>query len=394
MQEKIIVKSFGCRLNATEAAKLEIVARAAGLENAVIFNTCAVTSEAERQAKQAVRRAARENPNAKIYVVGCAADRDTEGFAALPGVAAVIKNADKFNPKSYNQTTKTMSAENIIVSKYPSLSKGFLQIQTGCNHACTYCIVHTLRGRSKSWPYEAILAQAAALVAGGFSEIVLTGVNITEFDKGLAPLAQRLLADLTGIRRLRMSSLDPAADELPTLIDLMLADSRVMPHMHLSMQSGCDEILLKMARQHRAKDLEKLAEYAAGRISFGVDIICGFPGETDKLFDETLRTLEILRPIKIHAFPFSPRPGTPAATMQGQIPTEIARARVAKLHELECKFLSEFMNKKIGTISEILTEKNQFGRTENDIPVACPDAPADTIISARLTGIKDGAFTL
>ncbi|MDR0449297.1 MAG: radical SAM protein [Rickettsiales bacterium] len=455
---KIIVKAFGCRLNAAETAKLEIVAARAGLSDAVIFNTCAVTSEAERQAKQAIRKAARANPKRAIYVVGCGADRDPKGFAELPGVVKVIGNKEKFNPKKYNDEVPgrpafgAVAGDDIIVDRLPDyLSKGFVQIQTGCDYACTFCIVHTLRGRSRSFPYAAISEQTRRLVSSSYAEIVLTGVDIAGYKfgspsatnsqqwtpavagvtggEGLVYLVKRLLADVPDLRRLRLSSLDPAKDWEP-LMDLMAADSRVLPHLHLSMQSGSDEILRMMGRRHRAEDLTGLAKYnrlppcggvgegtepVRGQcrlnrpptaspfglcdsptrgefsVSFSVDIICGFPGETDERFAETIAVLEKLRPIKIHAFPFSARDGTPAATFPNQVPKSTAKERVRRLGELESKFLGEFMKSQIGKKTQVLMERGKVGRTPDDIPVLF-DAENGEIVEVVLTGIKNGVF--
>ncbi|MDR0319827.1 MAG: MiaB/RimO family radical SAM methylthiotransferase [Rickettsiales bacterium] len=424
----VIVKSFGCRLNALEAAKIEIVASRAGLTDALIFNTCAVTGEAEAQARQAIRKAARENPGARIFVVGCGADRNPDGFAKLPNVAAVIKNADKFTPESYNPTpplrgsrqgeAEPVGGQNITIEKCGQFSKGFVQIQTGCNYACTYCIVHTLRGPARSFDYDAILAQTKQLTSSGYSEITLTGVDIASYkfpspvmvgqgpdhpghksrDSGLLSLIQKLLTDDPDIQRLRLSSLDPAHD-WSDLIKLMKENPRLMPHLHLSMQSGSDEILRLMARRHRIADILKLPPcgkvggFAAGggSITFSVDIITGFPGETDELFQETLATLEKLRPIRIHAFPFSPRPGTPAATFPNQVPKSVAKDRVRELNALGTKFLNEFMVSQLGRPTQVLMERGGVGRTPNDIEFLF-DAPEGAILTLTPTEIKDAKF--
>ncbi|MCL2629578.1 MAG: MiaB/RimO family radical SAM methylthiotransferase [Alphaproteobacteria bacterium] len=391
MQENLI-KAFGCRLNSAETAKLELVADRAGLRGAIIFNTCAVTHEAECQARQAIRRAARNNPGRPIYVVGCAIDRDPQGFVAIPGVVRVIKNSDKFDVSSYGKWKMANGKCNDIIPAAAGfsrgLSKGFLQIQNGCDYACTYCIVHTLRGPSRSFPYEAILRQARELVTGGCSEIILTGVDIAGFEGGLVPLIEKLLKDEPGIKRLRLSSLDPAKDWQP-LIDLTKVQPRVMPHLHLSMQSGSDEILRRMGRRHRAKDITRLAN---DKVTFSVDIICGFPGETAEYFADTVLALKALRPIRIHAFPFSARPGTPAADFSNQVPKSVAKTRVQDINALGKRFLSEFMQAQIGTIAEVLVERGGIGRTEHDIEVLIPDLPEGAIVKIRLVEVQDGRF--
>ena len=290
--------SFGCRLNALESEKI-----ANGLSKvvntAILVNTCSVTGEAERQSAQTVRKLSRENPNVLIFVTGCGATRNPELFAKIPRVI-VIDNANKMNIKSYldamDKYDFDISGSKIDVFKNAEtpLSKQFIQVQNGCNHDCTYCVTRLLRGPSISFPYAEILADAQKAVKNGFYEIVLTGVDTASYVRVennkpflLTDVCRALLHDVPEIQRLRLSSIDPASPEVFKIIDLMRQDSRFMPHLHLSMQSGSDEILRAMRRRHDADMLKRIVQYANDgfQVTFSADIICGFPGETEKLLD-------------------------------------------------------------------------------------------------------------
>lgn len=398
MQEKNIKSlSFGCRLNALECEKIQNVV-APYVDTAVIVNTCSVTAEAERQSAQSVRRIARENPNVPIFVTGCGATRNPELFEQIPNTV-VIPNAQKMDTKQYIRGLAKLNKSGNIVKfthETPDLSKQFIQIQNGCNHKCTYCVTRLLRGPAVSFPYADILADARAAVKNGFYEIVITGVDSASYaykmgDKFIfiSDVCKMLLRDVPEIRRLRISSLDPASPEIFKIIDLIHNDKRMMPHLHLSMQSGSDTILSAMARRHNADMVRKIVAAAHG-ITFSWDIICGFPGETDELFRETLDLVREVKPIKIHAFPFSPRPGTVAATMPNQISRNVSKARVHKITELADKNLLEYMATQIGKTVSVLVENNNNARTPDDIDVKISGAkiPARTILDVRLTGIK------
>ncbi|MCL2331599.1 MAG: radical SAM protein [Proteobacteria bacterium] len=444
MKSNIKFLALGCRLNTVEAEKIRAMLADAGAPRAVIVNTCGVTAEAERQSKQAIRRIIRENSGAAVFVTGCAATRAPDDFAAIAGVTRVIVNKDKMNAAAYlcpptasrgadttlalcdspqggsssdrfqlrkvseESTTPPLGGvgargcgpvggqdDYVIINKFQTLSKGFVQIQNGCGHACTYCITRILRGRNVSFPYEQILAQVRALVANGYPEIVLTGVDIAGYKPvgannylPLQDLCRALLSDVPGMRRLRLSSLDPGTDLAP-LIEIMREHPRMLPHMHLSMQSGSDAILARMGRRHNAQKVRELMEKSTA--SFSWDLICGFPGETQELFDETCALIRALKPIRLHAFPFSPRPGTIAATMPDQVPRAESKRRVNMAAELARANMLEFMQSRIGTKARVLMEKNNLGRDEHDIPtrIAGPRIPERTIADVALIGISD-----
>lgn len=402
MQEKNIKSlSFGCRLNALECEKIKNIISNC-VDTAVIVNTCAVTAEAERQSAQSVRRVARENPNVPIFVTGCGATRNPALFQQIPNTI-VIPNSDKMNPAPYIDGLAKINTDGKIVKfahETPELSKQFIQIQNGCNHKCTYCVTRLLRGPAVSFPYENILADARAAVERGFFEIVITGVDSASYayrdgDKVLfiSDVCEMLLRDVPEIRRLRISSLDPASPQIFKIIDLIHRDNRMMPHLHLSMQSGSDTILSDMARRHNADMVRKIVAAADG-ITFGWDIICGFPGETDELFRETLDLARELKTIKIHAFPYSPRPGTTAAVMPNQIPRNISKARVHKITDVADKNLSAYAATQIGKTVSCLVENNNIGRTPDDIDVVIFGAPIlpRTICNVKLTGVENGVF--
>ena len=399
--ENIKSLSFGCRLNALECEKIKRMI-APHVDNAVIVNTCSVTAEAERQSAQSVRRISRENPNVPIFVTGCGATRNPSLFEKIPNTV-VIPNAEKMNPAPYILGLARINQDGKIIKfshESPELSKQFIQIQNGCNHKCAYCVTRLLRGPAVSFPYSDILADARAAVEHGFFEIVITGVDSASYawnngEKTLfiSDICEMLLRDVPEIRRLRISSLDPASPQIYKIIDLIHRDSRMMPHLHLSMQSGSDTILAAMGRRHNADTVRKIVAAADG-ITFGWDIICGFPGESDELFNETLDLVRELKPIKIHAFPYSPRPGTAAAVMPNQIPRNISKARVHKITKLAIKNMDAYMATCIGKTLLCLVENNNIGRTPDDIDVIILGKPISprTICNIKLTGIENGVF--
>jgi threonylcarbamoyladenosine tRNA methylthiotransferase MtaB len=404
-QENIKILSFGCRLNSLEAEKIRAML-APTLECAIVVNTCAVTGEAERQSAQAVRKLARENERAPIFVTGCAATRNRGLFAEIPNTI-IIDNRDKMNLGAYSAALARSPCHNIRPEIHQfrhrdiRLSKRFIQIQNGCNHACTYCVTRLLRGPQSSSAYTDILAEARAAVAEGFYEIVLTGVDIASYAArnggraaALSDLCEKLLADVPEIRRLRLSSMDPASPQIPRIIELMKRDSRMLPHIHLSMQSGSDPILAAMRRRHTA-DMVRSFVLPNPEISFSWDIICGFPGETEELFAETAALVAQLKPIKIHAFPFSKRPNTAAAEMPGQVRKDIAKSRVAQITAAANQNLIEFMKLRLGATTQVLVEENNIARTPDDIEIRIGGAPISprTICNARLKDISDLHFT-
>lgn len=401
IKNNIKTLSFGCRLNAMEAEKIQKMLSTA-INAAILVNTCAVTAEAERQSGQAVRKLARENPEAPIFVTGCAATRNPALFLQIPN-ALVIKNQDKMRLNAYidalNSTPCHFRNPKIVKFSHsaPQLSKQFVQIQNGCNHKCAYCVTRLLRGPAVSFEYEDILKDVKSAIKNGFEEIVLTGVDIASYAKNgilISDLCKKLLQDVPEIKRLRLSSMDPASPEIFKIIDLIHSDNRMMPHMHLSMQSGSDTILNAMHRRHNSETVRRIVKSANNNITFSWDIICGFPGETEELFNETLKLARETKPIKIHAFPFSPRPGTEAADLPNKINRETSKKRVKIISDLADNFRKEFMKQQLSTEVQVLVEENNIARTPNDIDVKIIGnlIPTKTVCRVKLIEIKENAF--
>ncbi len=394
--------SFGCRLNALECEKIKNMLAAHGICG-VVVNTCSVTGEAERQCGQTVRKIARENPGMTIFVTGCGATRNPEMFQKIPGTV-VIPNAQKMNPSAYLGASADCTRGNSFAGNFDGtteLSKKFVQVQNGCNHDCTYCVTRLLRGPAVSFEYDDILADVCRATKDGFGEIVLTGVDAASYIKNydgrpflLNDLCRRLLDDVPGLRRLRLSSVDPAVPIIRDIIEMMKTDARFMPHLHLSMQSGSNTILRAMRRRHTADTVRELVKLAASRVSFGWDIICGFPGETDELFNETLSLVRELKPIRVHAFPYSPRPGTVAAEMENQVPRSESKRRVKIITDAAAENMREFMAGLVGTRTSVMVESNNMARTPDDIPVRISGAPipARTICDIKITGTDGGVL--
>ena len=401
IKNNIKTLSFGCRLNAMEAEKIQKILSSA-INAAILVNTCAVTAEAERQSGQAVRKLARENPEAPIFVTGCAATRNPALFLQIPNTL-VIKNQDKMHLNAYLDALNSAPChfENPKIVKFshsaPQLSKQFVQIQNGCNHKCAYCVTRLLRGPAVSFEYEDILKDVKSAIKNGFEEIVLTGVDIASYAKDgvlISDLCKNLLQDVPEIKRLRLSSMDPASPEIFKIIDLIHSDNRMMPHMHLSMQSGSDTILNAMHRRHNSETVRRIVKAANNNITFSWDIICGFPGETEELFNETLKLARETKPIKIHAFPFSPRPGTEAADLPNKINRETSKKRVKIISDLADNFRKEFMKQQLSTEVQVLVEENNIARTPNDIDVKIIGnlIPTKTVCRVKLIEIKENAF--
>ncbi len=398
--ENIKTLTFGCRLNALESEKIQKML-SPHIDCAIVVNTCAVTAEAERQSGQAVRKIARENPNVVIFVTGCAATRNPELFNSIQNVV-VIPNSQKTDLNSYLSAYHPIFDSQIkqFTDTTEHLSKKFIQVQNGCNHKCAYCVTRLLRGPAMSFDYADILKNAKDAVKSGFYEIVLTGVDIASYAKSengkmlfISDVCKKLLNDVPEIKRLRLSSMDPASPELYKIVDLIHSDNRMMPHLHLSMQSGSSTILSSMGRRHSADTVRKLVQYAHD-ITFSWDIICGFPGETDELFNETLALVQAVKPIKIHAFPFSARPYTAAATMPNQIDRPISKKRVKIITDAANKNLQEYMKTQIGKTVSVLVENDNNARTPDDIPVkiAGLEIPPKTICDITLVDVSNTTF--
>jgi threonylcarbamoyladenosine tRNA methylthiotransferase MtaB len=402
------VITFGCRLNTYESEVMRGHAMAAGMNNAVIINTCAVTNEAERQARQAVRKARRENPDARIIVTGCAAQTNPEQFSGMAEVDQVLGNLEKLEPDVFDlekservQVNDIMSATETashLIEGFEGRARAFLQIQNGCNHRCTFCIIPYGRGNSRSVPLGLIVDQAKSLTANGYKEFVLTGVDITAYGEDLpgmptlGQMCRRLLAAVPAIKRLRLSSLDPVEvdDDLWRLIE---TEPRLMPHLHISLQAGDDMVLKRMKRRHLRQDVYDFVEKARklrSDVVFGADIIAGFPTETDKMAANSLKLVEDCNIAYMHVFPYSERPGTPAAKMP-QVPGNIRKMRAKQLREAGEKNLKEFLNSLLHTRQKILVENETTGRTTHYAPVELDFAasPGD-IMDVQITAVKNG----
>ena len=394
------IVTFGCRLNAFESEIMRDHAAAAGLERAVIFNTCAVTAEAERQARQAIRRVRRADPEARIIVTGCAAQIDPARYAAMPEVDRVIGNAEKLEAASFLPSDTTPIAVNDIMSArataphliagFKGRARAFVQVQNGCDHRCTFCIIPYGRGNNRSVPLGEIAAQARALIAGGTRELVLTGVDLSSYGRDLpgkpelGQAVRRLIAAVPELRRLRLSSLDPAVIDAD-LKSLIADEPRLMPHIHLSVQAGDDMILKRMKRRHNRADILNLtAELRALRpgIALGADLIAGFPTESDKMFAGTLRLITEAGLTWLHVFPYSPRAGTPAARMP-QLPRSLIRERAALLRQAGDAAVIEFLDSQVGRVQDILVEKVDSGRSVHYAPVRLAGGSPGEVLAAR-----------
>jgi threonylcarbamoyladenosine tRNA methylthiotransferase MtaB len=392
--------TFGCRLNAVESEGIRRAAGAAGLDNAVIVNTCAVTAEAERQARQAIRRARREHPDARIIVTGCAATLAPERYAALAGVDRVLDNAAKLRSESYADAhaaavsaaspLPAMSAQSAARTGEDRRARAYLQVQQGCDHRCTFCIIPYARGPSRSLPPAAIIDNARALVAGGAGEIVLTGVDLTAYGADLpdrptlGSMVRGLLDAVPELGRLRLSSLDPAEID-DALWRLIAAEPRLMPHLHLSLQAGDDLILKRMKRRHtRAQAIATARRARALRpeIMLGADLIAGFPTESEAMFSSALDLIEECGLAFVHVFPYSPRPGTPAARMPQHDPA-LVRDRAARLRAAAAAALAAELARRVGRVERVLIEAPGRGRAECYAPVRFAAVPADMIGAVR-----------
>jgi len=400
--------TFGCRLNAYEASVMQAEAEKAGLYNAVIINTCAVTSEAVRQARQAVRKARRDNPLARIIVTGCAAQTEARSFGDMPEVDLVIGNDDKLKAASYapmtfglplndkvqvNDIMGVRETAGHLIDGMDGHTRAFVQVQNGCDHRCTFCIIPFGRGPSRSVPMGAVVEQIKKLVGNGYREVVLTGVDITSYGPDLpgmptlGKLIQSILRHVPDLPRLRISSIDSIeADE--ALYDAVASDTRLMPHLHLSLQSGDDMILKRMKRRHSRDDalaiVGKLRTLRPDMV-FGADIITGFPTETDAMFENTLAVVTEADLTYLHVFPYSRRDGTPAARMP-QVSGTVARQRAAMLRATGDRQLARLYASRIGAIENVLVERNGIGRTEQFAPVDMTGSQSGALLAVRITG--------
>jgi threonylcarbamoyladenosine tRNA methylthiotransferase MtaB len=383
----IEVVTFGCRLNTYESEAMQRHAESAGLGETVIVNTCAVTAEATRQARQTIRRLARERPGARIVVTGCAAQVEPETFAAMPEVSQVVGNHEKMKAETWTglkdfgiAATERVKVDDIMAVKETAIhlidgmrgrTRAFVQVQNGCDHRCTFCIIPYGRGNSRSVPMGAVVDQVRTLVEHGSREVVLTGVDITSYgndlpgEPKLGTLVKTLLRHVPELERLRISSIDSVEAD-PALWDAIANEPRLMPHLHLSLQAGDDLILKRMKRRHlRADAIRFCREARALRpdIVFGADIIAGFPTEDEAMFARSLDIVDECGLTHLHVFPFSPRPGTPAARMP-QVPRAIVKERARRLRQKGEAALLAHLKAEVGARRNVLIETNQLGRTE------------------------------
>ncbi len=411
----IDVITFGCRLNAYESEVAKSHAEAAGLSDAVIVNTCAVTAEAVRQAGQAIRKARRENPDATIIVTGCAAQIEPERFAAMPEVSHVIGNAEKTKPETYRALSEGLSERVLVndiqsvretashmISGFGSRTRAYVEVQNGCDHRCTFCIIPYGRGPSRSVPAGVVVQQVRALVGQGYREVVLTGVDMTSYGADLpggmtlGRLVRSILKLVPELPRLRLSSIDTIEADAD-LVAAMAEEERLMPHLHLSLQAGDDMILKRMKRRHsRADAIRFCTEMRRLRpdIVFGADLIAGFPTEDEAMFDNTLRLVEECGLAFVHVFPFSARPGTPAARMP-QLERAVVKERAARLREVAQTSLEAHLETQQGRVFDILMERPGTGRTPGftEIVIAEDRLDVGALVRARATGRAQGRLT-
>jgi threonylcarbamoyladenosine tRNA methylthiotransferase MtaB len=411
-----VFTTLGCRLNAYETEAMKRLTAEAGLRDAVIVNTCAVTAEAVRKARQEIRRLRRDHPAASIIVTGCAAQTEPETFAAMPEVTRVIGNHAKMQPATWAalvpdligatervQVDDMMSVTETaghLIDGFGTRARAYVQVQNGCDHRCTFCIIPYARGNSRSVPAGVVVEQIGRLVGQGYNEVVLTGVDLTSWGADLpgAPrlgdLVRRILRLVPDLKRLRISSIDSIEAD-PALMEA-LADPRLMPHLHLSLQAGDDLILKRMKRRHLRDDAIRFCQEARRLrpdIVFGADIIAGFPTETEEMFENSLRLVEECGLTWLHVFPFSPRQGTPAARMP-QVAGAAIRERAARLRAAGLAREAAYLAVQVGRRHAVLMENPQMGRTEQFAEVGFDEArPVGQVVEATIRGVEGSRLT-
>jgi len=413
LSNKIDIVTFGCRLNTYESEVMRREAEAAGLgalqNGAVIFNTCAVTAEAVRQAKQSIRKARRENPQARVIVTGCAAQTDPQGFVAMDEVDLVLGNEEKLDARNYralpdfgvndlekarvNDIFSVRETAGHMVDAIEGRARAFVQVQNGCDHRCTFCIIPYGRGNSRSVPMGPVVEQVKRLAGNGYAEVVLSGVDLTSYGADLpggpklGRLVRTILRRAPDVKRLRLSSIDSIeADE--DLLEAIATEKRLMPHLHLSLQSGDDMILKRMKRRHLrdhsirfCQDIRKMRP----DIVFGADIIAGFPTESEAMFENSLKIIEECGLTHLHVFPFSPREGTPAARMP-QVRREVVKERAARLRTSGQAAYLRHLASTTGSRQSILVERDGLGRTEGFTLAAIDNGRPGDIVEAMISG--------
>jgi threonylcarbamoyladenosine tRNA methylthiotransferase MtaB len=408
-----VFHTLGCRLNAYETEAMKALSQQAGVENAVVVNTCAVTAEAVRKARQEIRKLRRDNPGAKIIVTGCAAQTEPDTFKAMDEVDLVIGNTEKMQPETWagitgdfiGQTEKVMVDDIMSVTEtaghlidgFGTRSRAYVQVQNGCDHRCTFCIIPYGRGNSRSVPAGVVVDQIRRLVDRGYNEVVLTGVDLTSWGADLpstprlGDLVMRILKLVPDLPRLRISSIDSIeADD--NLMQAIATEPRLMPHLHLSLQHGDDLILKRMARRHLRDDAIRFCEEARRlrpEMPFGADIIAGFPTETEAHFENSLKLVTDCDLTWLHVFPYSKRPGTPAARIPNQVNGNVIKDRAARLRATGDRQVAKHLAAQVGRRHRVLLENPHMGRSEQFTEVSFRDPqPEGQIVSAVITGIE------
>ena len=398
------VITFGCRLNAYESEVIRSHVREAGLKDTIIVNTCAVTKEAERQARQAIRKARRRNRTARLVVTGCAAQINPDAFAAMPEVDQVLGNIEKLEARNFgapsserilvNDIMSVRETAGHLVEGFEGRARAFLQVQNGCDHRCTFCVIPFGRGNSRSVPVGEVVAQARLLAAAGYREVVLSGVDIGAYgldlpgQPSLGMLVTQVLHHAPDITRLRLSSIDVAEVD-DVLFDLVAHEPRVMPHLHLSLQSGDDMILKRMKRRHTREDAIRFCDRLRARrpdVVFGADLIAGFPTETETMFTNTLNLVDDCGLTYLHVFPYSSRPETPAARMP-PMPAQVRKERAARLRAAGQGALVKHLDACIGTATRVLIEHDNLARSEHYAAVRLDRAfQSGQVVDAEVEG--------
>lgn len=412
-----VFSTMGCRLNAYETEAMKDLAQQAGLKNAVVVNTCAVTAEAVRKARQDIRKLRKAHPDARLIVTGCAAQTEPETFAAMPEVDAVIGNTEKMVGATWQGLaadfigeTESLQVDDImsvtetaghLIDGFGTRSRAYVQVQNGCDHRCTFCIIPYGRGNSRSVPAGVVVDQIKRLVDKGFNEVVLTGVDLTSWGADLpatprlGDLVMRILRLVPDLPRLRISSIDSIeVDE--NLMQAIATESRLMPHLHLSLQHGDDMILKRMKRRHLRDDAIRFAQEARALrpdMTFGADIIAGFPTETEAMFENSLALVRECDLTWLHVFPYSARPGTPAARMPA-VNGAVIKQRAARLRAAGDAQVDRHLTQQVGVTHHILMENPHMGRTAQFTEVTFEAAQAEgQIVTAEITGISGQQLT-
>ena len=422
MNAKPEVVTFGCRLNAYESEVMRRHAEDAGLNDIIIVNTCAVTAEATRQARQSIRRMKRERPDTPIVVTGCAAQIDPAQFDQMAEVTTIIGNAEKLEAKSFaglnlthaervqvNDIFSVKETAGHLIDGFGERSRAFVQIQNGCNHRCTFCVIPYGRGNSRSTGIGEVVNQIKNLVQQGYNEVVLTGVDITSYGEDLpgtptlGMLVQKILTLVPDLPRLRISSIDSIEVDEP-LMDAIIGEARLMPHLHLSLQAGDNMILKRMKRRHlreQAIDFCTTVSKARPEMVYGADIIAGFPTETETMFEQSLKLVEECDLTWLHVFPYSEREGTPAAKIPNKVPKQVRKERAARLRALGEQQVNKLMQARVGGTANVLVERAGengllTGHSEQFIPVAISGGGSQlvgSILPVSLTGIDGASMT-